>query len=141
MPALCDTNLLLALGYGRHVHHRAALTWLDAQDQNSVVLCRVTQLSLLRLLCHATVMAEDVCTLPQAWALYDRMMADERFVFNSEPAGLEPTLRRLTQASTASPRLWQDAYLAAFALASGLQLATFDRGFQQYEGLRLILLA
>lgn len=86
------------------------------QDQRSTVLCRTTQLSLLRLFCHATVMAEDVCTLPQAWEFYDRTFADKRFVFRAEPADLEPVLRRLTQANRSSPRLWQDAYLASFAL-------------------------
>lgn len=141
MPALCDTNLLLALCYGKHIHHSAALAWLDAQGLRSAVLCRTTQLSLLRLLCHATVMAEDVCTLPQAWAVYDRMLADERFVFRPEPTYLELTLRRLTQANLSSPKLWQDAYLASFALASGLHLATFDRGFQQFAGLQLVLLS
>lgn len=140
MPALCDTNLLLALCYDRHIHHSAALAWLDAQDRRSAALCRATQLSLLRLLCHAAVMAEDVCTLPQAWSVYDRILADERFVFRSEPANLDPLLRRLTQANTPSPKLWQDAFLAAFALASGLHLATFDRGFQQFPDLQLILL-
>ncbi len=140
MPALCDTNLLLALCYDRHSHHSAALAWLGAQGERSAVLCRTTQLSLLRLLCHATVMAEDVCTLAQAWAVYDRVLADERFVFRPEPTHLEPALRRLTQANTPSPKLWQDAFLAAFALASGLHLATFDRGFQQFAGLQLILL-
>lgn len=140
MPALCDTNLLLALCYGKHMHHSAALTWLNGQGLRSAALCRTTQLSLLRLLCHSTVMAEDVCTLTQAWTVYDRILADERFVFRPEPAHLEPTLRRLTQANLSSPKLWQDAYLASFALASGLHLATFDRGFEQFPGLQLILL-
>lgn len=140
MPALCDTNLLLALCYDRHSHHRAALAWLDRQGERSVVLCRMTQLSLLRLLCHSTAMAEDVCTLPQAWSIYDQILADERFVLLSEPGNLEPVLRQLTQATTSSPKLWQDAYLAAFALAASLYLVTFDRGFQQFAGLQLILL-
>lgn len=140
MPALCDTSLLLALCYDRHSHHSAALAWLDTQGERSVVLCRMTQLSLLRLLCHSTVMAEDVCTLPQAWSIYDQILADERFLFLPEPGNLEPALRRFTQANQPSPRVWQDAYLAAFAAASGLDLVTFDHGFQQFAGLRLILL-
>ena len=36
-----------------------------------------------------------------------------------------------------------DAYLAAFAIAGGLRLATLDRGFKQFEphGLDLLLLS
>jgi predicted nucleic acid-binding protein len=56
------------------------------------------------------------------------------------PLSLEPTLRQLTQMNILSPQLWQDAYRASFALASGLHLATFDRSFQQFPGLRGFLL-
>jgi predicted nucleic acid-binding protein len=39
-----------------------------------------------------------------------------------------------------SRKLWTDAYLAAFARAGGIGLATFDRGFRRHDGLDLILL-
>lgn len=39
-----------------------------------------------------------------------------------------------------SPGLWTDAYLAAFAQAADLMLATFDRGFRRFVDLRLVLL-
>jgi uncharacterized protein len=32
-----------------------------------------------------------------------------------------------------TPRLWTDAYLAAYAQASGLTLVTFDQGFRQFD--------
>ncbi len=137
MPNLCDVNLLLAVCYDRHIHHLSALAWLDVQEPSDVILCRNTQLSLLRLLCNAVVMGEDVCTLAQAWAIYDTILSDERFVFYSEPEGIEVLLRVYTQSSLASPNLWSDAYLAAFARTADLQLATFDKGFQKFEGLRL----
>lgn len=125
---------------GFSIMHGAALAWLDTQGARSIIVCRMTQLSLLRLLCHPVVMAADVCTLPEAWAVYDQVLADERFMFYLEPMDLEPALRRLTQAGVSSSRLWQNAYLAAFALVAGLRLVTFDRGFQQFPGLPLVLL-
>jgi len=140
MAALCDVNCLLAFCYDRHVHHPTALTWLESQVELSVVICRVTQLSLLRLLTNPSVMDKDVCSLKQAWAIYDTLMGDERFDFTSEPMDLEQHLRRYTVGERVSPKLWQDAYLAAFARAAKLHLVTFDGGFQQYEGLRLTLL-
>jgi predicted nucleic acid-binding protein len=39
-----------------------------------------------------------------------------------------------------APKLWSDAYLAAFAIAGGYQLVTFDRGFKQYANLTATLL-
>jgi uncharacterized protein len=140
MPVLSDVNVLLALCYDRHIHHAAALFWLDAQGARAVVLCRSTQLGLLRLLCHATVMGEDVCTMAQAWEVYDAILSDERFLFQPEPDDIEAALRGYTQTSAASPKLWQDAYLAAFAVAGGMHLVTFDQGFRQFAGLQLALL-
>ena len=137
MPMLCDANLLLALCYDRHIHHATALAWLDSQQPGEVILCRSAQLSLLRLLCHATVMGKDVCTQVQAWAIYDAILGDERFSFYPEPEGVEALLRVYTQSSLASPNLWSDTYLAAFARAANLHLATFDKGFRQFDGLRL----
>jgi toxin-antitoxin system PIN domain toxin len=140
MATLCDVNCLLAFCYDRHVHHPEAKTWLETQDELSVVICRNTQLGLLRLLTNASVMGKDVCSLKQAWTIYDTLMGDERFDFSTEPMDLEQHLRRYTAGGRISPKLWQDGYLAAFARAAKLQLVTFDGGFQQYEGLRLTLL-
>lgn len=39
-----------------------------------------------------------------------------------------------------SPKLWQDAYLAAFAVTADLGLITFDHGFSKFTGLRLEIL-
>jgi uncharacterized protein len=140
MAALCDVNCLLAFCYDRHVHHPAAVTWLEQQDELSVVVCRNTQLGLLRLLTNANVMTRDVCNLKQSWKIYDSLMSDERFDFYSEPMDLEQPFRRYTPSGRVSSKLWQDAYLAAFARATKLHLVTFDGGFQQFEGLRLVVL-
>lgn len=140
MPSLCDANLLLALCYDRHSHHQRALVWLEEQETRNIILCRATQQTLLRLFCNTAVMGADVCTLAQAWTIYDSIVADDRFEFYAEPEQLEVVWRKLTQADKVSPKLWQDAYLAAFAIAARLQLATFDCGFQQFSGLTLKLL-
>ena len=140
MPVLCDVNLLLAFSYDRHIHHTLALTWLDGQDDRTVLLCRTTQLSLLRLLCTASVMGTKVCTMVEAWSIYDTILRDDRFRYRAEPDAIEVALRRFTQIRQISPRLWQDAYLAAFAVTADLQLVSFDRGFRQFAGLELTLL-
>ena len=140
MPALCDVNYLLALCYEGHVHHPQAFAWIDQQIDPELVLCRNTQLGLLRLLSNATVMGNDVCTLEQAWDVYDLLASDSRFEYSSEPDGLEPFLRQYTSSGIISPKLWQDAYLAAFAQAGKLRLVTFDKGFSQFQGLQLSLL-
>jgi predicted nucleic acid-binding protein len=77
----------------------------------------------------------------QSWAAYEALLADDRIVFRSEePAGLEAQWRRLALRETASPKLWMDAYLAAFALAGGYRMVTTDTAFKQFGGLDLELL-
>jgi uncharacterized protein len=140
MSTLCDVNFLLAACYERHIHHPAALEWLNEQDELSIIICRNTQLGLLRLLCNASVMEEDVCSFAQAWAIYDKILGDERFDFSAEPEGLERFLREFTSSGNISPKIWQDAYLAAFARSTKAHLVTFDHGFKQFDGLKLTLL-
>ncbi len=140
MPSLCDVNVLLALCYGQHIHYPQAMYWLDRQDDLEVVVCRTTQLGLLRLLTNAAVMGKHVCTLEQAWKIYDQMVGDTRFEYSAEPDGLEPFLRQYTMSEQVATKIWQDAYLAAFARAAKIRLVTFDRGFLALEGLQLTLL-
>ena len=140
MQALCDVNVLLALVYARHAHHDQAVRWVDDKREQEIVLCRATQLALLRLLSNATVMQQDTCTHKNAWQIWDSILSDDRFVFVSEPDGIERYLRQYTQVDVPSPKLWQDAYLAAFCRSTALQIATFDRGFRRFPDLQFVLL-
>ncbi len=137
MPSLCDVNFLLALCHERHEHHPAARTRLAATSAaGQMVVCRTSQLGLLRLLSNPAVMTESVCTTDEAWQVYDTLMADDRFTYRDEPAGLQAKLREFTKGFPFSPKLWQDAYLAALAASAGLGLITFDQGFDKFAGLR-----
>jgi toxin-antitoxin system PIN domain toxin len=109
-------------------------------NPSSMALCRVTQLALLQLLNNPAVMGDDVCTGRVAWRILDQLMSDERFAFKAEPPAIEQQLRRYTADVRQSPKLWQDAYLAAFAYTAGFTLVTFDAGFRQFRGLRTIIL-
>jgi predicted nucleic acid-binding protein len=41
---------------------------------------------------------------------------------------------------TALPKIWMDAYLAAYAVTAGCRLVTTDSVFRQFEGLDLTLI-
>ena len=64
-----------------------------------------------------------------------------RIAWVEEPSGLERHWKRLAVGPKASPKLWMDAYLAAFALAGGHELVTTDKAFKQFKGLDLLLLS
>ena len=142
---LCDSNVWLALALSRHVHHVAARNWLDTvEEPRSVFFCRATQQAFLRLLTNPAVLGpygNPPLTNRQAWRAYEALLADDRIVLRAEePAGQEPRWKQMAMRDTASPKLWMDAYLAAFALAGGYCIVTTDTAFKQFRGLDLVLL-
>jgi uncharacterized protein len=70
--------------------------------------------------------ADGVKSQKDAWTVYDRWLDDDRVQMAEEPADLETHFRALTRSAQVAPKDWADSYLAAFALASGLTIVTFD---------------
>jgi len=68
------------------------------------------------------------------------MLGDERITLEDEPPAVAAEWRLLTDEESFSSKIWNDAFLAAFAKTAALELVTFDRGFRRYPGLRLRLL-
>jgi toxin-antitoxin system PIN domain toxin len=142
---LCDSNVWLALALSEHVHHAATRDWFDGLDRpGAVVFCRATQQSFLRLLTNAAVLrpyGNPPLTNAQAWHAYQALRDDDRVAFRAEePAGLEPPWKRFATRATPSPKLWMDAYLAAFAMTAGYRLVTTDGAFAQFRGLHVEVL-
>jgi uncharacterized protein len=136
VPMLCDVNLLLALVTDRHAHHASAVRWFDTLAAGDALVCRIAQMGLLRLLNNPTVMQEETLTVDACWDVWKRMLEDERIQFTIfEPPNLDAAFEHLMSGRVFSPRLWTDAYLAAFANTGGLILATFDQGFRTFSGL------
>jgi len=87
----------------------------------------MTQLGLLRLLTNQSAMGKDVLTQSEAWGAFDAFLANPANRMIEEPRGIDPVFRRYTDRNEASTKQWADGYLAAFAMAAGIQLVTFDR--------------
>lgn len=141
---LPDTNVWLALTLSGHSHHSAAKSWLDGESTpDSIVFCRSTQQSYLRLLTTAGVLAVygiAPLTNGEAWDAYQAFVADERITFQHELPGVDAIWKKLAARKTSSPKLWMDAYLAAFAMSAGAQLVTTDKAFKQFPGLNTKLI-
>lgn len=123
-----DVNVWLSLTWEGHEHHGVAHRWfrtLDSADR--LGFCRFTQISLLRLLTTRAVMKDDTVTQVQAWSAYDRWFDDDRVLFLNEPPNVENGFRAMSRRSNPDPKLWADAYLAAFANSEEMQLVSFDR--------------
>ena len=85
-------------------------------------------------------MGKDVLTSREAWRVYLKILADERISFALEPFSLEAEWRKLTAQDKPTPKIWTDAYLAAFAHAGGMRLGTLDRAMISVSGQALLLM-
>ena len=142
---LPDTNIWLALALSKHDFHSIARDWFAAQSaRKSVLFCRSTQQSILRLL--TTDMVMRLYELPPlsnmaAWQMLEGFMADPRVGWSPEPQGIEAQWKTLATRRTSSPKLWMDAYIAAFAITGNYQLITIDAAFTQFQHLNSLVLA
>ena len=60
-------------------------------------------------------------------------------MFLTEPPMLERAFRNAASTDQVSPKLWADAYIAAFAEVSQAQVVTFDRALaRRCQGSRLL---
>jgi uncharacterized protein len=125
-----DANVWLALLWSRHTHSEKAREWFERSSEEKFFFCRITQITVLRLLTTTAVMGNDVKKMHEAWELWDRVCADDRIEFLSEPEAIEQEFRPLSARQSPSPKVWVDAYLLAFASVAGLKLVTFDRALR-----------
>lgn len=139
MGVLLDANVWLPLVWDGHAYHVKALNWVSALEE-PIYFCRVTQLALLRHLTNKAILADDALVNEDALTLVEGLSRVSSIECLGEPKGVESQLFEYGRTATKSPQLWTDAYLAAFALRSGLTFATFDKGFRKFKGLDLVLL-
>ncbi len=134
-----DSNVWLALLWERHIHSDKAREWFERDGGAQFFFCRFTQLTVLRLLTTEAILGEDTLTMSAAWALWDKTWADSRISLLAEPENLETEFRSRSRLVSASPKVWADAYLLAFATVAGLKLVTFDRA-QKARGVDVLVL-
>ena len=141
---LLDVNIWFALSVDTHYAHVAALDWFRAQSETtSIRFCRATQQGFFRLLTTKAVMngyGYEPYNNSVAWSTYERLLEDPRIEFAPEPADLDEIWKSFALRKTPSPKLWMDAYLAAFSVRSGFQLITADKAFSQFKGLDVQIL-
>ena len=147
MPgSLFDTNVWLAAVFTTHPFHPQAQRSLQqATPAVPAVFCRSTQQSFLRLTSTPALLkayGAQGLTNCDALVALDALLALPQVCEREEPAGTLALWRRLASRDTASPKVWMDAYLAAFAIIGGLRLVSLDHDFKSFEaqGLALVRL-
>ena len=143
---LLDSNVWIAQTFSAHPGHDAASQALVlATAERPAVFCRATEQSFLRLVSTPAVLRQYGAaglTNEDALELLARFQALPMIAFREEPPGIVPLWHRLARRPEASPKVWMDAYLAAFAIAGNLTMITLDSDLKHYEpaGLQLQLL-
>lgn len=144
--SLVDSSVWLAAVFPQHPHHARVQEELSiATPLAPAAFCRVTQHSFLRLITTPQILrayAVEAMTNRSALKTFELLRAHPSIAMHDEPPGAVALWHRLAAGDTASPKVWMDAYLAAFAISGGLSFVTLDRDFKRYEahGLRLRLL-
>jgi uncharacterized protein len=144
--ALFDTNIWIAVVFPTHPFHDLAQEALArATSAQPAVMCRYTQQSFLRLASTPTLLkvyGAESSTNRDALVAMEGLLALPQVVLRSEPEGVFELWRQFASRDAASPKLWMDAYLAAFAVAGGTNMVTLDHDFKSFltYGMNLILL-
>jgi len=147
MPGwLIDTNVWLATVFTTHPLHQVARDALQqASEAEPAIFCRATQLSFLRLASTPTLLrayGAEGLTNRDALVALTALQALRQVSVRDEPRGTLALWHMMSALDSASPKVWMDAYLAAFAITGGLRMLTLDQDFRNFEpqGLDLTLL-
>jgi toxin-antitoxin system PIN domain toxin len=140
LPDLLDASVWLPLSVPDHVHHERARRYWDHEAADEVAFCRVTALALLRHLTNRRILGDAALDGLAAWRALATWLAAPGVRLLSEPPGLDDWLARWAGELDVRAGHWTDAYLAAFAAASGCRLVAFDDDFGRYRGIAFLSL-
>jgi toxin-antitoxin system PIN domain toxin len=128
MISLLDVNLLIALAWPTHVHHRAALAWFRENQALGWATCPLTQSGFVRVSANEKALP-DAKTPQEAVLLLRRIVAIPHHQFWQDDVSLATSqlfdVTRLT-----GYRQVTDAHLVTLALHRGGRLATLERKIQ-----------
>ena len=80
MAKLLDVNLPVAILHAEHEFAPLAQRWLETQTgYGSLLLCRVTQMGVLRLLTRRAMMRDRVLSGGEAWGYWRKLLSDDPF--------------------------------------------------------------
>lgn len=138
---LIDNNILIYAFRPDTEHHATAKHWLENQLNRGVSLrlFPTIETGFLRIVTHPNIF-KPASTVTEAAAFLDVLYVQERVETCHWSQSARQQWIDLCKTMKLRGGDVNDAVLAAVALTASLQLATFDRGFKRFKGLRLHLL-
>lgn len=134
---IVDANLLIFAFRTTAEQHGAARRWLNTQFETARSLALPWEVlnAFVRLVSNTRIYAEPV-SVAEAWEQVERWLSWPS-VWVPVPTPQHATiLAELHRSARFTANDVPDLHLAALAISHGLKLATHDRGFARFEGLR-----
>jgi len=129
MPYLLDINVLIALAWPNHIHHKLALQWFKKAREDGWATCPVTQSSFVRISSNQRI-------IPEARSPQAAMEALEKIILIKGHQFLSDDVSILAAPEICRPKIFghnqvTDAHLLALAIRHDHCLATLDQGVRQ----------
>lgn len=125
MTTLLDVNVLVALAWPNHVHHRLARAWFEKNHDRGWATCSITENGFVRISSNPNVV-DEARTPTEAVLLLRRLVRVQGHQFWSDDVSLAALADEHVE-RIRSHRQVTDAHLLALAGRHGGRLATFDR--------------
>lgn len=124
MTALLDVNVLVALAWPVHVHHRAATEWFTHNHERGWATTPLTESGFVRVSSNASVFPQGV-TPSQATSLLHRLTEVSGHEFWPDTVRITRNIQTIMKHVPRSS-LVTDAHLALLTRENKATLATFD---------------
>lgn len=125
MTSLLDVNVLIALAWPSHVHHRQASMWFAENASSGWATCPMTQCGFVRVSSNPSIISEAVSP-GQALTHLKRILDLPHHVLWDETASLTD-MKPLESLLLVGHRQVTDAYLLGLAIHHKGKLATLDQ--------------
>ena len=126
-PYLLDTNVLIALAWPNHVHHRETMEWFQSKAVSAFRTCPLTQTGFVRISSNPS-FTPNPPSPREALQLMEEITRMSGHGFFPDDLAAPAALSEAP--ALATHRQVTDAYLLALAEAHDSVLATLDRGIR-----------
>ena len=122
---LLDVNMLIALSWPSHLHHRTAQIWFSKHSGRGWATCPLTQCAFVRISSNPKIIP-DAVTPAEAFDLLRQIVAQKHHAFWPDDLGVLD--EEMPKSFVVGHRQVTDAYLLGLAVRHGGRLVTLDKG-------------
>jgi hypothetical protein len=138
---LADTNVLLYATFEDAPEHEQVRRWLEerlAESEGTVALCWPVLYAFLRLATSPRVFGSHAVSVREGWQLAEGLLRQPGIGVVAPGPGHAAIAADLATTPGLRSDDVPDVEVAALAIEHGLVLATHDRGFRRFAGLRTL---